>query len=130
MLRKIFRKLIAVPGMVAQLAHWFFDPKNGANFVTPFKRHFLPTSTSFVVTILYNTVSGLCNFFVSYVLGSIAHLVQVIAGIALDLWRANPSYTRWILGLVASLVIILTKSAISIVKIVYSTTTSLIRSMR
>lgn len=36
MLRKLLRILIALPRRAVQLVEWFFDPKNGDEFVTPF----------------------------------------------------------------------------------------------
>lgn len=36
MLRKLLRILIALPRRAVQLVEWFFNPKNGDEFVTPF----------------------------------------------------------------------------------------------
>lgn len=95
MLRKLYTLLVAIPTVVVKLANWLMDPKNGSNFVTPLNRRYLSTGASLAVTVLYHAGAGVYNFFMNYVLGAAAYIVQGILNVVLDLWRANPSYSRW-----------------------------------
>lgn len=95
MLRKLLRILIALPHRAIQLVEWFFNPKNGDEFVTPFTRRFLSTGKSLTITVLYHVGAGMYSFVTEYLFGAVAHVFNIGKDIVLDLWRANPSYTRW-----------------------------------
>lgn len=47
------------------------------------------------ITVLYHVGAGLYSFVTEYLFGAIAHGFNVGKDIVLELWRANPSYTRW-----------------------------------
>lgn len=96
MLRRLIHILIVMPNLAAKLIKWVINPKNGDDYVTPFKRHYLTTGASFAVTILYHLGMGLYTFISEYVLGAIAQLIHIAQGIVVDLWQANPSYSRWL----------------------------------
>lgn len=106
MLRQFITILITIPRGIGKLGTWLVNPKNGSNYVTPFNRHYLSTGASLAVTVLYRTGAGLYNFFTSYVLGGLVYLFHVVTGVFLDLWRANPSYSRWALRNGASAIVI------------------------
>lgn len=95
MLRELLRILITLPHRAVQLVEWVFNPKNGDEFVTPFRRHYLTTGVSFVITILYHLGAGAYTFITEHLLGAVAQILHIAKDIVLDLWRANPSYSRW-----------------------------------
>lgn len=121
MLRKLLRILIALPHRAVQLVKWFINPKNGDEFVTPFRRHYLPTSVSFLVTILYNLGAGLYSFVTEYVFGAFAHVFNVGKDIVLDLWRSNRSYTRWALGSAAAAALFIASAAVVVAAFAWKT---------
>ena len=116
MIRRFLAVLLAIPRNVSKLATWAINPKNGSNYVTPFNRRYLSTGTSLVVTILYRTGAGLYNFVTSYVLGSLVYIFQVATGVVLDLWRANPSYSRWVFRGVCSGVVLVATYAVLVAR--------------
>lgn len=116
MITRFFAVFLAIPRNVSKLATWTIDPKNGSNYVTPFNRRYLSTGTSLVVTILYRTGAGLYNFVTSYVLGSLVYIFQVATGVVLDLWRANPSYSRWMFRGLCSIVVLVASYAVLVAR--------------
>lgn len=106
MLKRLFGLILAIPRTISKLVNWLLNPKNGDDYVGPLNRQYLSTGASFVVTIAYRSGLALYNFFTTYVLGSIAYLIQAIGGIILDLWRANPSYSKWAYRGISSIVIL------------------------
>lgn len=110
-LRELLRIFIALPSLVAKFVKWVFNPKNGDEFVSPFTRRFLSTGVSLTVTVFYHMASGLYSFITEYLFGAIAHVLQIGWNIVLDLWRANPSYSRWAAWSAATIVVFLTSGA-------------------
>lgn len=112
MLRELLRILIALPSLIVQFVKWVFNPKNGDEFVSPFTRRFLSTGVSLTVTVLYHVAAGLYTFITEYLFGAIAHVLQIGWNIVLDLWRANPSYSRWAARSAAAVVVFLASGAV------------------
>ena len=112
MLRKLINGLVSIPNKITKLAGWIANPQNGSDYVSPFRRHYLSTGTALLVTIIYRVGMGLYDLIVGYILGSMVYLVQFVVGVGLDLWRANPNYTRWALRSLYSAAIIIVSLAV------------------
>jgi hypothetical protein len=75
--------------------NWCRNPTNGkGKYVTPSKRHYLSSGMTLVAIFIYRTGEGLYNLAMSLIFDILAPLINVIIGIASDLWHSNPNYTR------------------------------------
>lgn len=121
MLSELIRIMKEIPNTARKLVNYPLNPKNGDNFVTPLKRQYLTTGASFVVTILYHLAVGLYTLLTQYLLGALAHIYHIGKNIIFDLWRANPSYSRWAARGVATMVVLTGSAAIVVTMTAWKT---------